>query len=158
MGVFTDRKICPICQKNNEIYITGGGDPASGGGNIWLEIKCKHCGYQFSFGYLSFVIFLGCIIVIAILWIEFANGQKYGGITQFMYYIFSMIAMMSIMLILFLLFIRFSIFDDYINRHIIKKAHLMIDKNRTSMTWNNEILNRQTLEELAVKLNYRRSN
>ena len=78
MKAFRNEKICPICNNNNEVYLTTAfGDPMTGGAILHLNVKCKNCGYQFSLGYLSGAIFFGCLFIIAILWYEMEYVLKF---------------------------------------------------------------------------------
>ena len=130
------QKICPICNNYNEIKLEleGGTD----GAIFVIVVNCKTCDYRFYFGLITIsLIMLGIILAIPTIIILFGffytlfNGYPIiAGLTA---------TFIGILIPDFLLifFIRNSIFDNFINKKIIKKAEKMIIKGSKQDFWGN---------------------
>ena len=140
MGIFSKQKICPICNNNNEIKLELVGSRK--GAMFVIVAKCNKCDYHFYFDLLTiFIFFIEIILVIPLIIISYEilyiiiNGN----------YIFALVPLLIIAIlipeILLIFFIRSSIFNNYIDKLIMKKAEKMINKGLKKDFWGNSYKN-----------------
>jgi hypothetical protein len=117
MGVFHSKKQCPICGRENKIRI--GAFSGGGKGTLVFKSNCDYCRYEHMLFPESLLIFLGFAFIVGFLILFFLDPfflPDYSGL----FLIVLLISVFMIPLCIGIWFIHAKIFENYINKRIIK--------------------------------------
>jgi hypothetical protein len=141
--MFSDEKICPICNNTNQIYLDGGWPEF-----FFIEFSCEKCGLKFSYAKPVYWAFLSTFLICLFLFIFFYNYR----IEPICW--IGVILSMTLPYILIEIMIKGSIFDNYLKKLILKRVYKMMKKNKSVDIWGNQFKNLQKIsfEEIYRKM------